>query len=86
MPITSHQHISAALLATDNCRVHAFSQISVSISTGSLQAQSQRIKETEILNVVTDIWKRKTYQGALNHTHISVNKSPMKLENNDLVI
>lgn len=67
--------------------MYAFSQISGSVSTGSLQAQSQRIKETEILNIVTDLWRRKTYQGALNHTHISVNKSPsMTLKNNGLVI
>lgn len=59
MPIKSYQHVCVALLAADNCFPYPSSEIRVSVLTGSFQAPSKRIKETEILNIVTDSWGRK---------------------------
>lgn len=73
VPIESY-HICVVLLAADNCFLYPSREISVSVLTGYFPAPSKSIKETEILNIVTDSWRRKTYQGTLTHTHVLLKK------------
>lgn len=75
VPIESYQHICVALLTADNCFLYPSWEISVSVLTRSFQVPLERIKETKMLDFVTDWWRRKTYQGVLNHTHILLKKS-----------
>lgn len=68
VPFESY-HICAALLAADNCFMYPSWEICVPVLTGSFSAPSKRIKEAELLNIVTDSWRRQT-ERALTHIHI----------------
>lgn len=73
--LIKYYHIYVVLLTANNCFTYPSWEISASVLTGSFPDPSKRINGTEILNVVTDPWRRKTYQEALNHTNILLKKA-----------